>query len=127
MADDLNTPLTRRSGGMRRPRRALIAPVVLGTAGAVVLAVSLWTGLVALPTGDQSAAVAPINDTAPQATGAIPALQLLQPEVAAYPEVDPELEWQSAAARPPRAVRATAAPLDSLIELAPFPAWPRTG
>lgn len=133
MADELNTPLTRRSGGTRRRSRAIVAPVVLGTAGAVVLAVSLWTGLVALPTGDPTAAVAPINETAPQATGtvaphqvgAIPALQLLQPDGAEYPGVDPDAEWLSAAARPPRAVRATAAPLDSLIEQSAYGPIPR--
>jgi uncharacterized protein len=130
MADDLNTPLTRRSGGRRRRRRAIPAPAVLATAGAVALAALAWIAVVHAPAGGPDGAVAPISDAAPaapdapQRVSAIAALPVLQPGGAGA-GLEPGGEWQPAAARPPRAVRATAAPLDSLVEPSAYGPIPR--
>lgn len=120
-ADDLNKPLTGRSDGKRRNRAVHLAPVVLAAAGAVALAAVVWIAVIDDPTGGQPVAVAQIHDPfpagndAPQQVGAIGRSAVPRSDGDAAP----------ALARPPKAVRASAAPLDSLVESSAYGPVPR--
>ncbi|HEX2257059.1 MAG TPA: divergent polysaccharide deacetylase family protein, partial [Afifellaceae bacterium] len=106
---------------------------VLATAGAVALAALLWITVIDGPAGGGSAAVAPIRDSLPAASAADDAPQRVgalgrrpAPELeGAEGGRQPASDSHAAAARPPRAVRATAAPLESLIEPSAYGPIPR--
>jgi polysaccharide deacetylase 2 family uncharacterized protein YibQ len=124
-ADDLNRPLTGRSEGKRRSRSALLAPVALAAAGTVFVTAIVWLALIDDPMGGQAVAVAPIRDSVPTGAGSADGPEHVGAIAGRTPPPASDHQIDAAAARPPKAVRATAAPLEALIEPSAYGPLPR--
>ena len=137
-ADDLNAPLRRQD---KAEARFSLSPLVWSLAAFAFIVASVagvWIAAVDDPDGGWPIAVASINDNEPATTGSLSGFAAMgpaRPQAAitpspAMPDVAPgtTAPGQMAAlpqAVPPNKVRATAAPLDQLVETTAFGPVPK--
>ncbi len=125
-ADDLNAPLRRQ---VKAEARFSFSPLVWGLAACAFIVASVagvWIAAVDNPNGGRPVAVASIEDSEPATTGSLSGFAAMGP---ARPQgADGNLAVPSLAlpqAVPPHKVRATAAPLDQLVETTAFGPVPK--
>jgi len=132
-ADDLNAPLHRQD---KVEARFSLSPLVWGFAACAFIVASIagvWIAAVDDPDGGWPVAVASIKDNEPATTGSLTGFAAMGPATSspAMPDAAPgttTTPGQMAAlpqAVPPNKVRATAAPLDQLVETTAFGPVPK--
>jgi polysaccharide deacetylase 2 family uncharacterized protein YibQ len=132
-ADDLNAPLRRQD---KAGVRFSLSPLVWGLAGCAFIVASVagvWIAAVDDPDGGWPVAVASIENSEPETTGSLTgfaAMGSARPQVAGGAAVMPPANSPPQIAGmpqaiPPNRVRATAAPLDQLVETTAFGPVPK--
>jgi polysaccharide deacetylase 2 family uncharacterized protein YibQ len=131
-ADDLNAPLRRQD---KAEARFSLSPLVWGLAACAFIVASVagvWIAAVDDPDGGWPVAVASIKDNEPSTTGSLSGFAAMGPArpqagegTAAMPDATPGQMAALPQAMPPSKVRATAAPLDQLVETTAFGPVPK--
>lgn len=126
-ANDLNTPLRDRKIRTRRRGRLPVAGILSVAAVALALTAFVWIAIVDDPDGGRPVQYAQIEDNAPRTTGSVGTGQsATKPGKMASGAGGMPIDVASLP-RAPKSVRATAAPIDALIEQSEFGPLPVVG
>ncbi len=129
-ANDLNTPLQDRRARARRSRRLPLAEILSVAAVALALTAIVWIAIVDDPDGGRPVEYAAIQDNAPQTTGTLGGERAAAATAGRERMPSPAASTDVAAlptARAPKSVRATAAPIETLVESSEFGQLPVIG